>query len=73
MVFGTVLEFTIEEASAKVRTGGPVDDEEDYSLSAWAGVLPLSIVPGPPVPDERLAAGIEIPLYVTRFKGAAAE
>ncbi len=69
----TVLEFTIEEASAKVRTGGPVDDEEDYSLPAWAGVLPLSIVPGTPVPDERLAAGIEIPQHVSRFRGSAAE
>src|SRR6266849_2797993 len=41
-----VLALPIEEASAKVRTGGPVDDEEDYALPVWAGVLPLTMVPG---------------------------
>src|SRR5579884_2666251 len=52
-----VLEFTIDEASAKVRTGPPVDDEPDYELAVWAGVLPLSLRAGDPVPDERLANG----------------
>ncbi len=63
----SVLEFTIEEASAKVRTGGPVDDEEDYALPVWAGVLPLSLRAAEPKPDERLRAETEIPSYVRRF------
>src|SRR5947199_2080116 len=56
-----VLEFTIEEASAKVRTGPPVDDEEDYALPVWAGVLPLKLTPGAPIPDSRLAEGASVP------------
>jgi uncharacterized protein len=59
-----VLEFSIEEASAKIRTGPPVDDEEDYSLPVWAGVLPLRMEAKPPVPDPRLAASIKLPNYV---------
>jgi nitroimidazol reductase NimA-like FMN-containing flavoprotein (pyridoxamine 5'-phosphate oxidase superfamily) len=62
-----VLEFTIEEASAKVRTGPPVDDEEDYGLPVWAGVLPLSLTAGAAKPDERLIDGAELPYYVVRF------
>jgi nitroimidazol reductase NimA-like FMN-containing flavoprotein (pyridoxamine 5'-phosphate oxidase superfamily) len=62
-----VLEFSIEEASAKVRTGPPLDDEEDYSLSVWAGVLPLRLEPHAPVPDPRLPVGTEVPQYVVRF------
>jgi nitroimidazol reductase NimA-like FMN-containing flavoprotein (pyridoxamine 5'-phosphate oxidase superfamily) len=52
-----VMRLPIEEASAKVRTGPPLDDEEDYALDMWAGVVPLSLVPGVPVPDPRLPAG----------------
>jgi uncharacterized protein len=52
-----VLRVPIEEASAKVRTGPPIDDEEDYARECWAGVLPLRIVTGPPLPDPRLPAG----------------
>jgi hypothetical protein len=62
-----VLEIPIEEASAKVRTGGPVDDEPDYALAAWAGVLPLSLRAGEPLADERLAAGIALPSYVCGY------
>ena len=47
----TVLEFTMEEASAKVRTGGPKDDQEDYALPVWAGVLPLRLMKDAPVTD----------------------
>ena len=43
-----VLAIPIEEASAKVRTGGPIDDEEDYALEVWAGVIPLASSPGEP-------------------------
>lgn len=60
----SVLEFSIEEASAKIRQGGPLDDEEDYALPIWAGVLPLRLEPQAPVPDERLADGLEPPSYV---------
>jgi nitroimidazol reductase NimA-like FMN-containing flavoprotein (pyridoxamine 5'-phosphate oxidase superfamily) len=59
-----VLEFSIEEASAKIRTGPPVDDEEDYSLPVWAGVLPLRMEAKAAVPDPRLAASIHLPPYV---------
>jgi nitroimidazol reductase NimA-like FMN-containing flavoprotein (pyridoxamine 5'-phosphate oxidase superfamily) len=52
-----VLRLPIEEASAKVRTGGPVDDEEDYALDIWAGVVPLKLTPSAPVADGRLDAG----------------
>src|SRR4029450_4579415 len=52
-----VLKFSIEEASAKIRTGPPLDDEEDYSLPVWAGILPLSLEAKTPVPDSRLAEG----------------
>lgn len=63
----SVLEFAIEEASAKIRTGGPVDDEEDYALPVWAGVLPLSVGAGEPRADERLPAEAAIPEYVKRY------
>jgi uncharacterized protein len=58
-----VLKLNIKEASAKIRTGPPLDDEDDYALKCWAGVLPLSIVPGEPVADSRLAEGIPVPGY----------
>jgi uncharacterized protein len=59
-----VLEFSIEEASAKIRQGPPVDDEEDYSLPVWAGVLPLSLEAKAPVRDSRLADAVELPPYL---------
>lgn len=62
----TVLEFSIAEASAKVREGPPLDDEEDYGLPVWAGVLPLTLQAKSPVPDSRLAEGIEAPGYIVR-------
>lgn len=65
----SVLEFTIEEASAKVRTGPPIDDEEDYSLRVWAGILPLKTSPGDPLPDERLNFAGEVPAYIRNFRG----
>jgi uncharacterized protein len=63
----TVLEFTIEEASAKVRTGGPVDDEEDYELNIWAGVLPLSLSPGTPLHDARMRPDATLPNYIANY------
>lgn len=63
----SVLEFAIEEASAKIRTGPPLDDEEDYSLPIWAGILPLKLEAQSPVPDERLVEGLETPKYLKNF------
>jgi uncharacterized protein len=64
-----VLSLPISEASAKVRTGPPLDDEEDYALDTWAGVLPLSINPGTPIPDPRLSdrAG-DPPEYILNYR-----
>ena len=64
----TVLEFSMEEASAKTRQGSPIDDEEDYGLPVWAGVLPLRLEGKTPVPDPRLADGAEVPQYVLRSR-----
>jgi uncharacterized protein len=63
-----VLEFPIDEASAKVRTGPPLDDASDYELSVWAGVLPLGVRCEAAIPDERLAGGIAVPEYVRRYE-----
>jgi nitroimidazol reductase NimA-like FMN-containing flavoprotein (pyridoxamine 5'-phosphate oxidase superfamily) len=59
-----VLSFLIEEASAKVRTGGPKDDEEDYELDVWAGVVPLTLERHAAVADDRLKDGVELPSYL---------
>jgi nitroimidazol reductase NimA-like FMN-containing flavoprotein (pyridoxamine 5'-phosphate oxidase superfamily) len=63
----TVLEFSIEEASSKVRNGPPLDDESDYGLPVWAGVLPLEIKSRPPIPDDKLVEGVTLPDYVRRY------
>lgn len=55
-----VLSLSLDEASAKLRTGPPIDDEEDYALDTWAGVIPLQTVIGAPVPDGRLPEGIAV-------------
>lgn len=67
-----VLELPIEEASAKIRTGPPVDDEEDYQLDAWAGVIPLRSAPGAPQRDPLLRAGIPLPGYVGGYRRPSA-
>jgi nitroimidazol reductase NimA-like FMN-containing flavoprotein (pyridoxamine 5'-phosphate oxidase superfamily) len=56
-----VLSLPLEEASAKVRTGPPEDEEEDYGLPYWAGVLPLALAAGNPVADPRLPPGTALP------------
>jgi nitroimidazol reductase NimA-like FMN-containing flavoprotein (pyridoxamine 5'-phosphate oxidase superfamily) len=63
----TVLALAMEEVSAKVRTGGPVDDEQDYELPVWAGVLPLSVTTAAPIADARLKAGIAVPENVAKY------
>jgi uncharacterized protein len=64
----SVLALAIDEASAKVRTGGPKDDEEDYALDCWAGVIPLRLEAGAPVPDERLKDGVRPSAAVTGWR-----
>ncbi len=66
-----VISFPISEASAKIRTGPPVDREEDHELSAWAGVIPMQLVAGDPIADPQLAPGISCPDYVTQYTRAA--
>jgi nitroimidazol reductase NimA-like FMN-containing flavoprotein (pyridoxamine 5'-phosphate oxidase superfamily) len=63
----TVLRLPITEASAKIRTGPPLDAEEDYALSCWAGVLPLELTALPPIPDPRLPSGVPIPDAVANW------
>jgi uncharacterized protein len=62
-----VLAIAVDEASAKVRTGPPLDDEEDYALTAWAGVIPLATTALAPEPDPRLREGIAAPAYATAY------
>jgi len=64
----TVLRLPITEASAKIRTGDPVDDDEDYAMDVWAGVIPLQLVPGSPVNDTKLTAGTAVPDHVNNYK-----
>jgi uncharacterized protein len=63
----TVLSLPISEASAKVRTGPPLDDEADYGLRVWAGVIPLRLVADKPIADPRLPADIQPPRYVSDY------
>jgi nitroimidazol reductase NimA-like FMN-containing flavoprotein (pyridoxamine 5'-phosphate oxidase superfamily) len=63
----TVLALPLEEVSAKVRVGGPVDDEEDYSLPVWAGVLPLTTTTSAPIADTRLKEGTPVPKYISNY------
>src|SRR5271170_1187138 len=63
----TVLALNLEEVSAKVRTGGPVDDEADYTLPVWAGVLPLETVAKAPLPDAARKSDPPLPGYLKKF------
>jgi uncharacterized protein len=64
----TVLALPLAEVSAKIRTGPPKDDEEDYSLPIWAGVVPLKLVPDTPIADPRLEQKIVPPPYAKNYK-----
>ena len=67
-VRGTVvLSISLEEASAKVRTGGPIDDAEDMELDIWAGVIPLSLTAGEPIDDALMRPGVTRPAHVERI------
>ncbi len=63
-----VVRVTLDEMLAKVRSGGPIDDEDDLTAPVWAGVIPLQTQALSPVPAENLAAGIELPKYISDYQ-----
>ncbi|CAM4414894.1 pyridoxamine 5'-phosphate oxidase family protein [Palleronia rufa] len=63
-----VLGMEISEGSAKIRTGDPGDDEADYALPIWAGVIPVQTTFGAPAPDPRNLPGVEVPEHVRTFR-----
>lgn len=63
-----IVAIEIESASAKIRTGPPKDDEEDYDLNVWAGIMPMRIQFLEPIADEKLKPGITIPKYIKEYK-----
>jgi nitroimidazol reductase NimA-like FMN-containing flavoprotein (pyridoxamine 5'-phosphate oxidase superfamily) len=63
----SVLRLPIDEFSAKVRVGPPIDDEEDCSFPTWAGVVPLEMVAGPPIDDPRLDPSRDVPAYAKHY------
>jgi uncharacterized protein len=63
----TVLALNLEEVSAKIRTGGPNDDEPDYALPVWAGVLPLETVAKAPIPDPNRKSDPPVPAYLKKY------
>jgi nitroimidazol reductase NimA-like FMN-containing flavoprotein (pyridoxamine 5'-phosphate oxidase superfamily) len=66
-----VLALPLDEASAKIRSGPPLDEDEDLGLDAWAGEVPLSLEAHPPKPDPRLRSGIAVPEHVARWRPGA--
>jgi nitroimidazol reductase NimA-like FMN-containing flavoprotein (pyridoxamine 5'-phosphate oxidase superfamily) len=64
----TVLALPLEEVSAKIRTGPPKDDEADYALPIWAGVVPLKLTPAAPIADPALKHPVEPPAYARNYK-----
>ena len=66
-----VVRFPIEEGSAKVRTGGPLEEPEDLDLPVWAGEIPLSLATGTPRPDEGVDGVVAVPAYVTAYRRPA--
>jgi nitroimidazol reductase NimA-like FMN-containing flavoprotein (pyridoxamine 5'-phosphate oxidase superfamily) len=64
----TVLSIPLAEASAKIRTGPPADDDEDYALPVWAGVIPLGLQAEAPVADPKLPAQIQPPPYAKNYR-----
>lgn len=63
----SIVSIEIDEASAKVRMGPPADDEEDYTLPVWAGILPLHLTPSVPIREERVAENIPLPEYISGY------
>lgn len=67
LVSTTVVSLSLDEASAKIRTGPPKDDKPDYNLDVWAGEIPLRQVTGMPIDDPQLKGGVPVPSYVTNY------
>jgi nitroimidazol reductase NimA-like FMN-containing flavoprotein (pyridoxamine 5'-phosphate oxidase superfamily) len=63
-----VIALDLVEVSAKVRTGGPLDDPEDIELPHWAGIVPLTLQPGPPIPADDLDPAIPLPSYLADYR-----
>ena len=63
----SILRVPLTESSAKIRTGPPEDNVEDHALDIWAGLIPLNLVPGEPIPDPQLRAGIPMPENIKRY------
>jgi uncharacterized protein len=63
-----VVRFPIQEGSAKIRTGGPVEEPEDLELAIWAGELPVALETGLPVPDDGLPNGLAVPSYLSAYR-----
>jgi nitroimidazol reductase NimA-like FMN-containing flavoprotein (pyridoxamine 5'-phosphate oxidase superfamily) len=64
----TVISIKIDEASAKVRLGPVIDDDADYALPVWAGVLPIQETPLAPIPDQKMSAETPVPGYIANYK-----
>ncbi|DBA79462.1 TPA: hypothetical protein ACH3X2_007734 [Trebouxia sp. C0005] len=67
LISTVIVSLSLDEASAKVRTGPPKDDKEDYELDVWAGELPLQQTVGKPVNDPKLKSGVSVPKYVAEY------
>ena len=63
-----VIALPLSEASAKIRRGPALDDEEDYALPVWAGIIPLALTPSAPIDDDRLVPGVSAPEYATNYR-----
>ena len=63
-----VVALPLDEASAKTRSGGPGDEDEDYDLPIWAGVIPLAVTPGEPVDDPLARTDVPVPPYVSDYE-----
>ncbi len=68
----TVLQLPLQEASAKIRTGPPLDEEEDYALPVWGGVIPVSLGVHPPLPDAYVD-GVRVPEYALNYRRPAVD
>jgi uncharacterized protein len=64
----SILRLPLTEVSAKVRTGPPEDDAEDYALRVWAGLVPLGLAAGEPIRDARCDASIPVPAYAANYR-----
>jgi nitroimidazol reductase NimA-like FMN-containing flavoprotein (pyridoxamine 5'-phosphate oxidase superfamily) len=69
----SVLALALDEASAKARSGPPIDDADDYALPVWAGVIPMRLTPLAVVPDDRMPAGVTLPAHVTTYRRERAD